>query len=232
MNKKLFGNLLKISLPLFLFVYSSGTVLADSCAELSPVVDAFYEASKNESLDAYMALIDTDYVRENLLDNYEEYVQSAWDVYDTKSYSVEYYNCKIEGTSALVYLNLDTTLVSDGTEQQVRRNYVGLLEKIGTWKIRYVLDEDVFTQFQTSLHSQLFLDATKDIIINEIDNAEALIEQEQFEQSLEGQGYEDTVSEGSSNNSQSQNDSSTLWFIIGFVLLLLAGGFVVWKRKH
>lgn len=193
-----------ISLLVFSFLFHPGAfplvsfnfVLADSCDELKPVLDKYYQASQEENIESYMSVMDVDYLRENLLDNYEDYVKSAWEVYDTKDYKFDIYNCKTEDSEALAYFNLSTTLLSDGQEVSTQRNYVALFSNVDGWKIRYVMDEDVFSQFQSGLQTQLFLDATKDEIIKTTDDAEAVVEYSKIEEELLASEFEDTISEG------------------------------------
>ncbi len=180
----------------FLFIFNVGLVQADSCDELRPILDKYYKASQDENIDEYMTVIDVNYVRENLLDNYEEYVGSAWEVYDTKSYELSPYNCKMETEDALMYFNMKSTLVSEEGEVELQKNYVALFNNIDGWKIKYVVDEEVFSQFQDALTSQLYLDATKDMIYAELDKADEVIAYEKLVEEIESGEYSDTVSEG------------------------------------
>ena len=63
-NCKIVSFLIALSL-----VFSFNIVLADSCDELRPVLDKYYEASQAENIEAYMEVMDQEYLRENLLDN-------------------------------------------------------------------------------------------------------------------------------------------------------------------
>lgn len=221
-----FGPKIIISLVVFSFVFSFNFALADTCDELRPVLDKYYQASQEENIDAYMAVMDKDYLRENLLDNYEDYVKSAWEVYDTKEYKIENYNCKMEKDDALMYFNLSTTLLSEGQEISTQRNYVALFSNVDGWKIRYVMDEDVFSQFQNSLYSQLFLDATKEEITKTVDDAEVVAEYAKTEEALLASDFENTISDAVPDRkiAQKQNNESggSLLKYILFIIALLA----------
>ncbi len=181
---------------IFSFIFSFNFALADSCDELKPILDKYYGASQEENIDDYMSVMDVEYLRANLLDNYEDYVKSAWEVYDTKDYKLDIYNCKMEDIDALAYFNLSTTMLSEDQEVETQRNYVAFFSKPDGWKIRYVMDEEIFSQFQSSLNTQLFLDATKDQIIKASEDAEAVLEYAKMEEELLASDFNDTVSEG------------------------------------
>ena len=181
---------------IFSFIFSFNFALADSCDELKPILDKYYGASQEENINDYMSVMDIDYLRANLLDNYEDYVKSAWEVYDTKDYKLDIYNCKMEDVDALAYFNLSTTMLSEDQEVETQRNYVAFFSKPDGWKIRYVMDEEIFSQFQSSLNTQLFLDATKDQIIKASEDAEAVLEYAKMEEELLASDFNDTVSEG------------------------------------
>ena len=181
---------------IFSFIFSFNFALADSCDELKPILDKYYGASQEENIDDYMSVMDIDYLRANLLDNYEDYVKSAWEVYDTKDYKLDIYNCRMEDVDALAYFNLSTTMLSEDQEVETQRNYVAFFSKPDGWKIRYVMDEEIFSQFQSSLNTQLFLDATKDQIIKASEDAEAVLEYAKIEEELLASDFKDTVSEG------------------------------------
>jgi len=224
-----------ISLTALSVLLSFNIALADSCDELRPVLDKYYKASQEENIDAYMAVMDTDYLRENLLDNYEDYVKSAWEVYDTKDYKLENYNCRIDGRDALMYFNLSTTLLSDGQEVSTQRNYVALFSNDDGWKIRYVMDEDVFSQFQDSLYTQLFLDATREELDRTVDDAEAVIEYAQIEEELLASDFENTIGEGVperkvGQKSDDEGDSKIVYYVLLIVVLVVVA-FVFLKKK-
>jgi len=185
-----------ILLMIFSFIFSFNFALADSCDELKPILDKYYGASQEENINDYMSVMDIDYLRANLLDNYEDYVKSAWEVYDTKDYKLDIYNCRMEDVDALAYFNLSTTMLSEDQEVETQRNYVAFFSKPDGWKIRYVMDEEIFSQFQSSLNTQLFLDATKDQIIKASEDAEAVLEYAKIEEELLASDFKDTVSEG------------------------------------
>ena len=229
-----FGYKIALSFIIISFVFSFNFALADSCDELRPVLNKYYQASQEENIEAYMEVMDADYLRENLLDNYEDYVRAAWEVYDTKEYTIENFNCKMEESDALMYFNLKTKLLSEGQEVETQRNYIALFQKIDAWKIRYVMDEDVFSQFQSSLHSQLFLDATKEELIKSVENAEAIVNYAQIEKELLSSDYENTVSEGlaarSSTKKDEKNNSSFLTIIFAIFIIGALGFFL--KNKY
>jgi len=223
-----------ISLMVFSFIFSFNYVLADSCDELKPILDRYYKASQEENIEAYMTVMDQDYLRENLIDNYEDYVKSAWEVYDTKEYKLDIYNCKMEETDAMAYLNLATTLLSEGQEVETQRNYVALFHKLDTWKIKYVMDENDFSQFQTSLHSQLLLDATKENLIKNMEDMEAVIEFAKIEEELLASDFDDTVADGVAPREQvdrdeNSDDGNGFWYFI-LLVALFVGGYVYFKK--
>jgi len=185
-----------ISLAILTFIFSFNVVLADSCDGLKPILDSFYKSSQEENMEAYLEVMDVDYLRENLVDNYEDYVKSAWEVHDTKDYKLAMYNCRMEENDALAYFNLSTTLLSGDQEVETQRNYIALFSKPDSWKIRYVMDEDDFSQFQSSLYTQLFLEATEDEMTKAYDDAETVLRFAKIEEELLASDYKDTVSEG------------------------------------
>lgn len=218
------------------FLFNINFVLADDCGELRPIIDKYYKASQEENIDAYMSVMDQDYLRENLLDNYEDYVKAAWEVYDTKKYELNPYNCRLEENDALMYFNMKSTLVSNGEEVEIQKNYVALFDKLDTWKIKYVVDEDVFSQFQDALTSQLYLDATKDITYDELDKADDLIAYDKMVQEIEKGNYQDNISEGVENRDNnldySEGKSSSKLFVTMIVVTgLLAGTIFYYKKK-
>lgn len=227
-------NFLKIFLLLILGSYFFIPIIAraDDCLELTPILEKYYEAGQAEDIDAYMKVIDQEYVREHLLDNYEDYVKSAWEVYDTESFEMKVYNCKIEDSVALIYLNLKSFLSSEGEVVEIQRNYVGLLNKSDDWKIRYILDEDVFSQFQSSLYSQLFLDATKDLIYNELDKAEQVLENVELTEQILAKNLSNQVTEGE-NPSQSslEKKKGPRSYILFIIVLIVAGTLRFYFKK-
>jgi len=227
-----------ICFVVFSFVFSFSVVRADDCDDLRPILDKFYQASQEENMEVYMALMDHDYLRDNLLDNYEDYVKSAWEVYDTKKYTIEDYNCKIEEVNAIMYFNLKATFVSQNQEAETQRNFIALFSKLDSWKIRYVMDEDVFSQFQSSLHTQLFLDATKENLIKSEEDIGAVMEFAKMEEELLASDFEDTVTNGivsrkliSGDENIYDKGNSFLYFIL-FIVLAGGGGFIFYKIKN
>ena len=223
-----------ISLILLFYFFSFNIVLADTCDELRPVLDKYYQASQEENIENYMSVMDEDYLRENLIDNYEEYVKSAWEIHDTKEYTLENYNCKMEEKNALMYFNLSTTLESEGQEISTQRNYIALFNKLDSWKIRYVMDEDNFSQFQDSLYTQLYLDATEENIIKSVEDAEVVAEYAKIEEELLASDFDDTVADGvaprkQTDGSDNSDDGNGFWYFILF-LALSVGGYVYFKK--
>jgi len=212
------------------FLFNTNLALADDCGELKPILDKYYQASQAENIEDYMAVMDEKYLRENLLDNYEDYVKAAWEVYDTKSYELSSYNCKMEDSNALMYFNMKSTLVSEKGEVELQRNYVALFDKIDTWKIKYVVDEDVFSQFQDALSSQLYLDATKDMIYDELDKADDLIAYDKMVQEIEGGDYKDNITEGV-KNSDIPSDKNSGGSKIFFLLILVSIPIIIFLYK-
>jgi len=187
---------IKILILVFVFIFNFQIALADSCDELKPIIDKYYQTSQEENIGSYMEVMDIEYLRENLLNNYEDYVKSAWEVYDTKDYELKLYNCRIENKEALMYLNLKSILLSQGEEVETQRNYVARFHNVDGWKIKYVMDDDVFSQFQSSLHTELFLDATRDELIKSLDDSDVLLEYAQLEKDILANDFDDTISEG------------------------------------
>gem|GEM_PF-2040898 len=111
-----------IILIISLSIISLSIVSANDCDILKPTLDQFYSASKDENLEEYMNIIDMDYI-ETMVENYDEYVKSAWEVYDVSDYEIKAYNCKIENDDAIFYFNLKSTLVGEETTE-VQRNYI------------------------------------------------------------------------------------------------------------
>ena len=208
---------------------------ANSCDALKPVLQNYYEASKNEDMDTYLSLVDMTYVKENMIENYEDYVRSAWEVYDTKDFKLNFYNCKTKDTDSLVYLNVQTSLTADGKDYDTARNYIATLHKINdAWKVRYIVDEDTYNQFQTSAGSLLFLDATKDTILTEMDNAEKLAEYGEFVENLDTTKYSTEVSNEVSSNTHSNNTKkgSGAWWAVILISILGLGAFLWHKHKN
>jgi len=187
-----------------LFIGNIGIVLANDCTELQPVLDQFYSASKDENIEDFMAIIDQNYVKKNLLGNYEDYVKSAWKVYNVSDYKIIPYNCKIFWENAIFYFNLKSTIIWWGKTIHNQRNYVWIFHKLDNWKIRYVMDEEIFDQYQEVNYSNLFVESTQDIIDKEIDNANQLVEEIQ---QLSGQQntWEIMQSNDDYNNDESNN---------------------------
>jgi len=214
------------------FILSFNIVLADSCDELRPVLDKYYEAGQAENIEVYMEVMDQEYLRENLLDNYEDYVKSAWEAYDTKSYELSSYNCKIEDKNALMYFNMKSTLESDGKEVELQKNYVASLHNVDGWKIKYVMDEEVFSQLQSSLHTQLFLDATKDVTDKDLNIIDDLIAYDKVVQEIESGDYQDDVLEGVAPRpviKDEKSDTNVSYYIL--FIAFVAVVFVVIKKK-
>jgi len=164
-----------IILVISLFIISSAIVFANDCNILKPTLEQFYNASKDENLEDFMSVIDIDYAKENLFENYEDYVKSAWEIYDISDYKIKVYNCKIENNNAIFYFNLKSTLVWDETIE-VQRNYIWVFHKLDSWKIRYVMDEEIFDKYQNAKYGNLFVGATDAIIDKTISDVENSIE--------------------------------------------------------
>lgn len=190
-----------------LFISNIGIVLADDCAELQPVLDQFYSASKDENIKDFMAIIDKDYVKKNLLDNYEDYVKSAWKVYDVSNYKITPYNCKIDWKNAIFYFNLKSTIIWGKKTVDSQRNYVWVFHKLDNWKIRYVMDEENFDKYLNAKYSNLFVKGTKDIIDKEINNANQLVKEAQ---QLSGQLDTWKVIQSNNNDNYKNNKANNI----------------------
>jgi len=217
-----------------LFILNITIVSADTCDDLRPILEKYYEAGKNEDMDAYMSVMDQDYIKENLLDNYSDYVKAAWEIYDTKSYALSPYNCKIEDEQALMYFNIDTVLVSEDEDYPLQRNYVALFHKLDTWKIKYVLDEDIFAQFQSALYTQLFLDASKEDMHDSLDKVDQLLAYDQMVASLTAENLLDTVADGVAprgKSSKNQDEKSSSLFYLMLLVTIAGGTFAYYKKS-
>ncbi len=221
---------------ILLFIFINTPALADSCLELSPVLEKYYKAGQEENLEKYMEVMDQNYLRENLLNNYKDYVKSAWEVYDTKHYEIKKYNCKLDRENALMYFNLKSTLSAKEKDIETQRNYIALFHKIGEeWKIKYVMDEDIFSQFQSGLYAQLFLDASKDEIHKEVDKANQIIEYNKITEELLKENLPNTIEDGIIRKKIDSKESSNKNKIIYIFLTLIIGGsfiFIKIKKKN
>lgn len=168
-----------ISLIICLFIINLAVVSANDCDILKPTLDKYYSASKAENLEEFLKVIDIDYARKTLFENYEDYIKSAWEVYDISNYEIKAYNCKIENNDAIFYFNLKATLVA-GETIETQKNYIWIFHKLDDWKIRYVMDEEIFDQYQDTKYENLFVWATEEVIdktIEEVNDLEKISEQ-------------------------------------------------------
>ncbi len=154
-----------------LMLVSGSLVSANDCDILKPVLEQFYSASKNENLKNYTDVMDMDYIKENMLDNYEDYVKSAWKVYDISNYEIKIYNCKIENDDAILYFNLKSSLLGEGKTIENQRNFIWIFHKLDDWKIRYVMDEEIFDKYQDAKLGNLFVGATEEVLDKAIKDA-------------------------------------------------------------
>lgn len=168
-----------IILGFFIIVFWTNLTFGavSDCSELKPVLEQFYSASKNENLDEYMQVMDKEYIVNNMLENYEDYVKSAWEVFDVVSYEITDYNCKIDWNSAVYYFNVKSKLKTEEWETDVQRNYVWYFHKLDDWKIRYVTDEDIIDEFKQANYWNIVMESIWELIDEPIIASEKFVEQ-------------------------------------------------------
>ena len=188
------------------------TVFADCETDFS-TLEKYYEASKNEDYDSYIALIDTNYVYDYLADEqaYADYVKSAWEVYDTEKYELELLKCNELETGSIIFFNVKATLLSDGEKIKLNRDYAAVFEN---GKIQFVMDMDLFSLHQSQAYLLQYYNVTKPIIDEELDKAEAI----------------SNYIENNEIDYEKKNNSSWV-FIIIIVIIAIAGLFYFKKEK-
>lgn len=136
-------------------------------------LEKFYEASKNEDFNSYISLMDTDYIYDYLADkeNYELYVKSAWEVYETKSYSVKLLKCNEIPTGSIVFSNVKSELVVEGEDVELDRDYAAIFEN---GRIQFVMDFETFMMHQNSAYMLQYYNYSKELVNKELEQAESL----------------------------------------------------------
>lgn len=152
-------------------------------------LESFYEASKNEDYDAYISLMDTDYIYEYVADEeyYEQYVKAGWEVYDTLSYEIEQEKCNDIGYGSVIFFNLESELEAEGEDFDIDRIYVAVFEE---GRLQFVMDLETFSLHQNQAYLLQYYNVTKNILKEEAREAEAKMEYVEVEEELyEGGGF-------------------------------------------
>jgi len=150
------------------FVYAS-------CSDDILTLEKFYEASKNEDYDAYISLMDTDYIYEYLAEEeyYRYYVEAAWEVYNTIDYELDIIKCNEIPGGSIIFLEVDSKIESEGETFDIERIYAAVFEN---GKIQFVMDHDTFAYHQNLAYTAMYFNDTKDIMKDTFDEAEKIID--------------------------------------------------------
>ncbi len=147
-----------------------------ACDDLYSLIDKYYSVSKQENYDEYIQLMDTEYIYKNIADSesYENYVKSAFEVYDTKDYDIKYHKCVkiLDDSEALVFFNMKSSINSDGKTYNLQRDYVASLRDSNGFKIQFVMDLETFSFHQNMMYSLMYINQTKDILEKDIKHIE------------------------------------------------------------
>lgn len=165
---------LRLLFALVAVLILSGSAYAN-CAEDLETLEAYYEASMNEDYEAYIALMDTEYIYEYLADEryYRYYVEAAWDVYDTIEYSLDIIKCDELPTGSVIFVEVDSRIEAEGETFDIERVYVAVFEQ---GKIQFVMDYETFAFHQNHAYALQYFEETQDIIERSLAQSEHLLE--------------------------------------------------------
>ncbi len=116
------------------------------------VVQQYYEADKNEDIDAIMALTDFSHVDTGDLDQFKADMRTSLEalaeLFDTKSYTLSDEDVNINGNDAFVFYHQNSVLEDlDGQTAEVDLDFVAVMQNVnGDWKITYTQPKDTFEQ--------------------------------------------------------------------------------------
>lgn len=128
-------------------------LFALSFAQFQELLNAHYQASKDENWDAYIATFDTSDMGPGALTDMRSAVEAVWGAYDTDSFRVTGLSSVLDGKGyALLKYNLTLTISNAQGSFTNNMEYVALCRQSGTkWKLLYSMPLADYLDFTDSI---------------------------------------------------------------------------------